>query len=265
MSDLEYKDFDAELELKGEDAGQFSAYFARFNSVDRVNDLIEPGAFKNLNDFMSDGWIGIEHNLKSLPIAMIDSAKQDDRGLLIAGRFHSHSAAQDCRSVIKERMASGKAVKCSIGYKVDESKPDKLNGKAINRLKAMRVFEASFVNLPANPAATVLSAKSLDTDGQKLISIDDLKAYLEVKAGRVISRGNFDKLKSLHMGLGDAHATLGSFLIQHDPDGGTDEPDEGAMVGGGGSVAGKAARLKLLRLRALRCRVNVASSLGSKA
>jgi hypothetical protein len=46
----------------------------------------------------------------------------------------------------------------------------------------------------------------------------------------------------MHAKLGDAHATLGAFLDQHDPDGGIDEPDDDALVGGGGRVVGKAAR-----------------------
>lgn len=260
MSELEYKDFDAELEFKADDSGGFSGYFARFGNVDRVNEIIEPGAFKNLNEFMADGWIGVSHDTKSLPVAMIDSAKQDDRGLLITGRFHSHAAAQACRSVIKERMAAGKAVKGSIGYKVDDSKSDRVEGKSIKRLKALRVMEASFVNLPANPLASVISAKSLDPDAPKLIAIEDIETLLaEYKAGRVISKGNYNKLKDMHAKLGDAHATLGAFLNQHDPDGGIDEPDDDTLTGGGGRVAGKAAQLKKLRLCNVWGRAKVAS------
>lgn len=264
MSDLQHKIFDAAMELKDGDSGHFSGYFARFGNVDRVGDVIEPGAFKNLDEFATDGWIGVSHDMHALPVAMIDSVRQDEKGLLVSGRFHSHPAAQACRSVVTERMQAGRAVKCSIGYKTDDSKKDRLDGKSITRLKALRVFEASFVNLAANPAASVIAAKSLDSDGPKIITIDELKGFLEeidTKAGKTISKTNYNKLKDMHAKLGDAHAMLGSFLNQHDPDGGVDDPDDDDLVGGGGRVAGKAAQINELRLRALRGRTDNAALL----
>lgn len=256
MSDLVWKDFDLDLKFD-EDSSEFKAYFAAFGNIDRADDILEKGAVRNIPDFLKSGWIGVNHNTHELPVAYPTAARQDDTGLLISGKFHNTPAGQECRTVIKERMAAGLKVKGSIGYRTTDSAQEKVKGKQIRRLKSIDVWECSFVNLPANVNAEVVSAKSLDADAPKLMAIDDLKGLLEAlekKAGRVISKGNFNKLKDMHAKLGDAHATLGTFLNQHDPDGGVDDPDDDDLVAGGSRVVGKAAQLKQLRLRALRCR-----------
>lgn len=277
MSHLAYKSFD--LDLKADDAdGGFVGYFAAFGNVDRAAEVIESGAFKNLPDFTQDGWIGVNHDMESLPVAMITNATQDDRGLCLSGRFHSHPAAQACRAVVRERMAAGKAVKCSIGYKVLDSVQDFLAGKTVRRLKAINIFEASFVNLPCNTAAEITSAKSLETAmPDKVLTVDSLKAWLaaETKAGRVLSRSNHAQLKGWHKALSDTCVGIKSMIDQYDPDGTGGEPDgdepapdkavtptsagDGATSPAQQFAAGKAARIRDLRLRALRSRFILAS------
>lgn len=258
---MEHKSFDWEIK-SFDDSGTLSMYVASFGSIDRGGDIIEPGAFANTDAFIRDGWLGTNHSVDKMPIGFPLSAVQDSKGLLCEFQFHSTPEAQAARTTILERMRAQKAVSGSIGYRVRPggSKQSRLDGKSIRRLSCVDIFEASWVNLPMNPLATALSAKSLDPDAPKLLAIDDLKSLLEeFKAGRVISQSNFNKLKDMHAKLGDAHATLGAFLNQHDPDGGIDEPDDDALVSGGGRVAGKAAQLKLLRLSVLRSRAKVAS------
>ena len=46
---------------------------------------------------------------------------QDSVGLKVSGAFHSTEEAQAVRTVVRERLAAGKAVKCSIGYSVDDA------------------------------------------------------------------------------------------------------------------------------------------------
>jgi HK97 family phage prohead protease len=264
MNKLEWKDFTLDLKLD-DDTGEFEAYFAAFGNVDLGNDILEKGAVANIADFLKSGWIGVNHNVYQLPVAYPTAAKQDDTGLLIAGKFHGTAAGQECRTVIKERRAAGLKVRGSIGYKVNDSAEEKIKGQYIRRLKSIAVWECSFVNLAMNPKAELVSAKSLDPDAPKLLAIDDLKSLLEeFKAGRVISKTNYNKLKDMHAKLGDAHATLGAFLDQHDPDGGIDEPDDDALVGGGGRVKGLDARFELLRLRVLRGRMKAISPHGVK-
>lgn len=155
VGSLAYKSMDAAIKADGQG---FDLYASVFNNIDRQGEIIEPGAFKNLGDFARDGVILTEHNMRSLPVGLIDTAVQDAKGLRVKGRFHSTPEAQACRAVVRERMAAGKSVKCSIGYQVLDYVMDNIGGKTVCRIKAVNVFEASIVNLPANPLAGVVSA-----------------------------------------------------------------------------------------------------------
>jgi len=208
---MEHKSQDLTLELKGDDGGEFSAYFATFNDIDHGNDRIEPGAFKNLDEFVKSGWIGLNHEHARLPVAYPVSAIQDGKGLLVTGRYHSTAFAQDVRTVAKERMLAGKAVKGSIGYRVTDHEKIDLNGKSIRSLKGIDLAECSFVNLPMNPAAEFVSSKSL-------ISLDEIKAFIdEIKAGRVLSTANLSTMRGWASTLTDHASQINDLCNQHDP------------------------------------------------
>jgi HK97 family phage prohead protease len=212
---IEHKSYD--LAIKADDSvdnGGFEAYFASFGNVDRGGDVIEKGAFRNVDEFKSSGWIALNHDRAALPIAYPVSVDQDDKGLLIVGRYHSHPAAQAVRTVNRERIEAGKSVMGSIGYRTIKAEKGERDGKAIRSIKSLAVYECSFVNLPMNPAATTVQSKGLTLDG--------LGEYLgllveEEKAGRTVSRENHEKLKALHAKLGEAHSELNEFLVAHDP------------------------------------------------
>jgi HK97 family phage prohead protease len=161
---LPHKTFDVEVKQLDE-AGSFSLYAAIFGNVDRQGDVIEPNSFQNLDEFVKDGWIALNHDQAGLPIAVIDAATQDATGLLVTGRFHSTPLAQEVRTVVRERMAAGKGVKCSLGYVTDDEsfERDEL-GRSIRHIKALSIYEASFVNLPSNPMAEVQSIKSFQPE-----------------------------------------------------------------------------------------------------
>jgi HK97 family phage prohead protease len=246
---IQHKSFDLDFKAS-DDPGGFSAYVARFNNVDRTGEIIEPGAFKNLDDFLGNGWVGINHDMKGLPVAYVESAVQDDHGLLLSARWHSTQESQDCRTIVTERLKAHKDVKCSIGYKVLDSAKDRHQGKSVVRLKAIDLFEASIVNLPANPAASVIMAKSLDPDR---FTLDDLDGWLEArfKAGRVLSRANHSYLKGLHEDLSSACSKVKDLIDKHDPDttSGMDDDDGGAGMGMPPMKSADELRAALLRAR----------------
>jgi len=244
MTDLETetmqtKGFDWEVKSL-DDAGRFSIYFAAFGNVDRADEVIEPGAFRNLDDFVKAGWIGTNHQMNDLPVGFPVTATQDAKGLLVTGQFHSTPAAQECRTVITERYQAGKSVKGSVGYRVLDSQQGKLAGKSIKILKNIDLFEASFVNLPANTQADLVSVKSADEPSTPegdpmpdLYSLVEVKTLLDgLKAGRVISKVNHEKLTDYAETL-DTHGKsacamaqdMKSWLGQVKPPG-ADEPDD---------------------------------------
>ncbi len=227
QTDLETKAFDCEIKSLT-DAGRFQIYFSIFGNVDRAKEIVEPGAYHNLAEFERSGWIGINHQMDRLPVAYPISVVQDGKGLLVEGQFHTHPDAQNCRTVILERMRAGKSVPGSVSYRVTQDTPDYVGGERIRRLKGMDLYECSFVNLPANPKAELISAKSLEGQNvdEKVMTLDDLKAWwssIQAKGGRAIGKKNHAVLKGWHTGLSTMCNEMKSFIDQYDPD--HDEPD----------------------------------------
>lgn len=142
--------------------GEFEGYASVFGNVDAGNDIVLPGAFdKALPAFLQDGFISWSHDWGQ-PVAFPTKAVPDEHGLLIGGKFHSTSAAQEARTLVKERAAAGKRVGLSIGYAVEEeTKIGTARGlKTINPL-----FEVGFVMVPMNREANMTSAKGWLLDG----------------------------------------------------------------------------------------------------
>jgi HK97 family phage prohead protease len=261
---IQHKSFDLSIKA-GDDPGGFVAYVAAFGNIDRAAEIIEPGAFKNLPSFAVDGWVGVNHDMGDLPVAIVETATQDARGLKLAARWHSTPKAQACRAVVNERLAAGKSVKCSIGYKVLDSFKDSVDGRPVTRLTALDLFEASIVNLPANPAASVIAAKS---HAEKVLTLESLQAWLdaETKAGRVLSRANHSKLREWHGSLAAMCDQIKEMVDTYDPDMDDDDdktessnppPQKSPDGDGCGSVAGKAANQ--LRAALLRAQLSLAN------
>lgn len=191
------------------DEGTFDLYAAVLGNIDRQGEIIAPGAFANLAAFARDGCGLSNHQTHSLPIALIDSATADNVGLRITGRFHSTPEAQACRTVVKERLAAGKSVSCSIGYRTLDSTTEVRDGKTIWILKSIELYEFSFVNFPANPLATVATVKSW-TRGVE-------RAFRELKEGRTLSAANRRRLDDLRGRMSQASEELANLLADADP------------------------------------------------
>jgi HK97 family phage prohead protease len=152
---LKHKRLDLKAETKGD---TLRMYCLVFSVIDRQGDLIEPGAVKNLDEFLTDGWVALNHNNCMLPVAIPVEATQDEHGMLVVARWHSTPEAQACKTVVEERQAAGKSVKTSVGYISTDERFERVDGQAVRRLRGLRVYECSIVNLPANPAAEVLAS-----------------------------------------------------------------------------------------------------------
>lgn len=232
-----------------DDSGGFKAYFAAFNNIDRGGDVIEPGAFRNLDAFARDGWIGLNHDMDALPIGYPTRAYQDHKGLVIEGKFHSTPQGQAVRAVVKERMSSGKGCMGSIGYKAASTSPDYQDGRSIRRIKSLDLYEASFVNLPMNPHAQVMSCKSvggIDMMGSVDVWVEYERvrdrAIDEIKSGRMISAATKEALVDAHRKMREAAASLaslGGFEDVHEKgDGTSPDPSNPNRLAGGQSGPG---------------------------
>jgi uncharacterized protein len=228
---MAHKTFDVTFKADDADTGSFTLYCACFGNVDLGGDVIEPGAFKNLESFVTDGFGLVNHVSSSLPVAWVDSAVQDSVGLKVAGRFHTTPEAQACRTVVLERMAAGKAVKCSLGYVTLAESFSKEDGATVRHIEELDVYEFSFVGVPMNPLAAVQSAKSLPIaepeseqmkrDAQVLATIKRALG-LAVKGAYEIDGEDMEKVKGLvdkcatcTKSLDDAHKSMKGLIDTH--------------------------------------------------
>lgn len=209
------------VEGKAADDGTFTLYAAAFNNVDRQGEAIAPGAFTNLPEFVKSGWIALNHEWDDLPLATVESAEQDGYGLKLTCRWHSTDDAQAARTVVKERMERGKAVKCSIGFRTTRDRWEDRDGRRVRVLEEIELYEASIVNLPANPLAEVTAAKSMD-----LLS----EAYVGLKEGRTLSTRSRERLAKCRDRMKEACDDIDAMLAETEPQKDPLEPMKSADV-----------------------------------
>jgi HK97 family phage prohead protease len=211
---LERKAVDCRVKCMGDGcdgAGDFSVYAAEW-SIDRANERIDRAAFKNLPDFVRDGFFGLSHRYDLLPIGTIDSAHPDSYGLLVSGKFHSTPEAQAARTVMRERLDRGKGVKLSIGYQVTSDAHLTENGKSYRLLKGINLLECSLVAVPANVGAYAVSVKGITS----------------IKEGRTLSNATRRRLRAALDGITSLMVDLQALLDENEPTG------KGRRAGTGG-------------------------------
>jgi uncharacterized protein len=208
MNTTEIKQYAAIVDAA--DDGALNLTAAVFGNVDRQGEAIAKGAFTNLDGFAADGWIAVNHDWDALPIATVESASQDGEGLKVAARFHSTPEAQAARTVIRERLERGKSVKASIGFRVLDSRRERLEGKDVRVLTAVELYEASIVNLPANPRAGVTGVKGAWW-------ADYEAAFAALKEGRAISTSRRNRIAGIIPNLRTAADDLDALLAETDP------------------------------------------------
>jgi HK97 family phage prohead protease len=137
--------------------GYLEGYGSVTGNIDRDGEIIAPGAFKSsVEAFVRDGFVPVGHDWGGLPVATIEDAREDEKGLWVKARFHSTDEAQAARTIVAERLARGKSVGLSIGFRVVDSERDDEGRRVI---KSAELYEVSIVTVPANPLAMVTGAK----------------------------------------------------------------------------------------------------------
>ena len=168
---MEKQTLNVNCEIKSidEQSMKFVAYGSTFD-VDLVNDRIEKGAYtKVIEKAKRSGKypkLLYQHNYKDV-IGVIEGLQQDDKGLLVQGRFIDTSKGRDAYVEVKE----GAIDSMSIGFipGINETEKDIRVIKEIDSL-----LEISFVTFPANPSSTVLSIKQKNG----IINVRDLEKHL---------------------------------------------------------------------------------------
>src|SRR5262249_38615564 len=166
----------------GQYAGEFTGYAAGIHNIDRVGDMILPGAFvEDLPRFLQEGVVCWQHDWMA-PIGVPLEAKEDNYGLMTRARVSNTMQGKDAMTLIKD----GVIKKLSIGYRVQNydwvdraglvsylqtsglaperqdailRQYDELELMELFLLKKIRLFEYSPVSVPANPNASIIAAK----------------------------------------------------------------------------------------------------------
>jgi HK97 family phage prohead protease len=194
------------FEFKGTltDSGVLEGLGAYTGNIDRGGDVIVKGAYKSLDRFVSDGAILVGHEWGSLPVAMVDDAKEVSEGLWFKATFHKDEMAQRARNIVKDRMEAGKSVGLSIGYSTMDAEMGQQDGKDVRFLKAIEVHEVSIVTVPMNPLARATGAKSFEDEYESALAAvksvlnraEHLKRLRE-SDGRKLSETNTQRIDAL--------------------------------------------------------------------
>lgn len=200
------------LQVKQVDDSGFAVYAAVFGNVDHQGDLIEPGAFANLDGYLADGVVLLGHDMNALPVGYPVSAMQDETGLLVGGKWHSTSKAQEARTIARERMEAGKSVGASIGYEVLEWRSATVEDRQVRVISKLNVYEFSFVNIPANPEARAVAVKNLsDLEQETATLLLDAKAGRKSEASKRLDgvKGFGERIKRIAAAMAEAEKLLG--------------------------------------------------------
>ena len=147
-----------------EENGVFFGYASVFNIVDKQNDLILPGAFKeNLNrNKIKLLW---QHN-PGEPIGSIIDICENDVGLYITAHLLlGIQKAKEAYLMLKTGVING----LSIGYIPIEYDVDHKSGARV--LKQVELWEVSLVTFPANLAAQVINVKNQNNEQEMLARV----------------------------------------------------------------------------------------------
>jgi HK97 family phage prohead protease len=140
-----------ETKIIGDESGAISGLAWKFGAPDRVNDWIEPGAFKGAKMPLP---ILFGHDMND-PVGTWDSATEKSDGLHLTGKLlvDDVARAREVAALVKSGAVRG----ISIGFITKKASARSGGGRTI---KSLELLEASLVTIPMHPAARVTSAKS---------------------------------------------------------------------------------------------------------
>jgi HK97 family phage major capsid protein/HK97 family phage prohead protease len=179
------------LEIKAsisvDDAGTITGTAWPFGTPDRVNDVIEKGAF------------GTPARLPMLwahdqaqAIGVWDSITETDAGLTVKGRLliDDVARAREVRALVREGAVSG----LSIGFVSQKATARARGGRTISKLD---LHEISIVAVPCHPGATITSMKAA-TDGPAPEQESNMNTAenIETKETPAIDQKAFDALQA---------------------------------------------------------------------
>jgi HK97 family phage prohead protease len=163
------------MEIKAlDDSGTFDGYAAIFGNVDLGGDVIERGAFKEIEKNKEGQVVVLWQHRSDSPIAAAE-VTQDDIGLKFRGRLVLEDPnARRAQAHMKANTVRG----MSIGFDVMENGYT-IMSSGVRLLKALKLWEISLVTFGMNPLAQVAGVKQRE----QLTSIREYEHFLREVGG----------------------------------------------------------------------------------
>lgn len=123
------------------------------NNIDSYKDVIIDGAFKKTIEQMGDRIaFCYQHDIWN-PIGKILEIREDEKGLFLKVKL------SEAEGDIKTKIREGILKELSIGYSVISDEKGEKEGKEVNFLKEIKLYEVSLVTIAANAEAMIESMK----------------------------------------------------------------------------------------------------------
>jgi HK97 family phage prohead protease len=193
---MEFKRINLDLKADG-DGFAVSGYGSVFDEVDSYGDRIVKGAFAETLTKRNPKMLW-QHRMDQ-PIGVWDTVVEDSKGLRMTGRLADTMRGREARELVKMGAMDG----LSIGYRTSA---DEMEGD-IRILKAIDLYEVSFVTIPAAASATVTGIKSEMTErGFETLLIE--QGFSRSAAKTIVAtgfKGYLDKLRDAAEGDPQQH------------------------------------------------------------
>lgn len=199
--------------------GEFLVYPSTFTRTpDSYGDVVKAGAFaadiaeRAAAGVKLPGLFGHRMDDPDFFVAEMIEEGEDDHGWWVKGRFLLDSPKG---RTVYNLVKSGLLRELSFAFDVlDEGAVDLGDGQKANELRALKVYEYSFVPVGANSDTSVVAVKSAAA------------AVLDgAKAGRVLSAKNQDALRGAIADLQATTSALEGVLAESEPNEDQDEED----------------------------------------
>ncbi|MBU2072743.1 MAG: HK97 family phage prohead protease, partial [Gammaproteobacteria bacterium] len=155
---MEYKTAPFEVTSLDVAGRTVEGYAAFFGNVDRVKDVIHPGAFRKTLAERGNKVKFLWQHAKEEPLGRILSLKEDDRGLFMQAAISDTTRGRDVLALLHDEALDA----LSIGYDAIPGGTEYTKSKdhgTVRELKELRLWEVSLVTFGANEMAQVTALK----------------------------------------------------------------------------------------------------------
>jgi uncharacterized protein len=192
------------LEEKADNQMTFSGYASVFGNVDHTNDICLKGCFSE-SLARREPKVLCQHDTDDV-VGKLTSYKEDDYGLYVEGFIIDTTDGLDLYKLLK----AGAIDQMSIGYVTKECE---YQDDGIRILKAVELYEVSFVTFPANERARVTNVKSMPKTLRDFENLLQEKGFSQ-KLAKIIAKNSFDAIQRDAEGKKDAQRDVEDKLIE---------------------------------------------------